>query len=43
MSLDQKSYLEKILLQFERNTCKPFLLLIDLGVPNFMLPITENQ
>lgn len=42
VSLDQKSYLEKIVLRFKIDTCKPASLPIGPGVPNSMLPAPEN-
>ena len=43
MSLDQKSYLEKVLLRFGMDICKLSSLPMDPGVPNFILPAPENQ
>lgn len=43
ISLDQKSYLEKFLLRFRMDTCKPVSLPIDPLVPNSMLPALENH
>ena len=43
VGLDQKSYLEKVLLRFGMDTCKPASSPMDPGVPNSMLPAPENQ
>lgn len=43
VSLDQKSYLEKILLQFEIGIYKPAFLPKDSNVPKFILFVPENQ
>lgn len=43
VSLNQKSYLKRVLLQFEIDICKPASLPIDLGVPNCMLPASKNH
>ncbi len=43
MSLDQRSYLEKIPLRFGMDTCKLATSPMDPGVPNSMLPAPENQ
>lgn len=43
VSLNQKSYLERVLLQFEMDICKPAFSPINPGVPNSMLPASENQ
>lgn len=40
--LDQKSYLEKIVLQFGINTVKPASLPMDLEIQNSMLSVSEN-
>ena len=42
MSLDQKSYLEKVILRFGIDTCKPGFLPMDFGVPNSILLAPEN-
>ena len=43
ISLDQKSYLKRVLLRFGMNTCKPASSPMDPEVPNSMLPAPENQ
>ncbi len=43
VSWDGKSYLEKVLLQFEIDICKPASLSMDPGDFNSMLPAPENQ
>ena len=43
VSLDQKSYLEKILLRFGINTCNLVSSPIDPGVANSILPAPKNQ
>lgn len=43
MSLDLKSYLKKVLLQFKIDICKPSFLPMDPKVPNSMLLAPENQ
>lgn len=42
VSLNQKSYLGRVSLQFGMNTCKPPSSLIDPGFPNSMLPASKN-
>ena len=43
VSLDQKSYLEEVLLRFGMDTCKPASSPTDPEVPNSMFPPPENQ
>lgn len=43
VSLNQKSYLERVPLRFGMDTCKPASSPIDPGVPNSLLPASENQ
>ena len=43
VSLNQKSYLERVLLRFGMDTCKPASSLMDPGVPTSMLPASKNQ
>lgn len=43
ISLNQKSYLEEVLLQFGIDICKPAFSLIDSRVLNYILLVSENH